>query len=171
MLRFLILRKLASVEREIGVSVDYVRHILGVSLGAFFKFAKVFPLAQYRRSLPLDMHVVAGIVAARDEDCGTCVQAGLNLAKKQGVDSAILRAVIERQPERLPESSADAYRFAEAVVTHSSEAEGLRDLIKSRYGEAALVELALAIAVSRVFPMTKRALGYSISCASHPPKI
>ncbi len=44
MLRFLILRKLASVEREIGVSVDYVRHILRVSLGAFFKFAKVFPL-------------------------------------------------------------------------------------------------------------------------------
>ena len=104
MLRFLILRKLASVECEIGISVDYVRHILRVSLGAFFKFAKVFPLAQYRRSLPLDMHVVAGIVAARDEDCGTCVQVALNMGKKQGVDSAILRAVIDREPERLPES-------------------------------------------------------------------
>lgn len=166
MLRFLILRKLASVEREIGVSVDYVRHILRVSLGAFFRFAKVFPLAQYRRSLPLDMHVVAGIVAARDEDCGTCVQAGLNLARMQGVDSAILRAVIDREPDRLPESAADAYRFAEAVVTHSSETDRLRDLLRERYGEAALVELALAIAASRVFPVTKRALGYATSCAN-----
>ena len=84
----------------------------------------------------------------------------------RGVDSAILRAVIDRKPDRLPEPAADAYRFAEAVVTHSSETDRLRDLLRERYGEAALVELALAIAVSRVFPVTKRALGYATRCAN-----
>ena len=59
----------------------------------------------------------------------------------RGVGSAILRAVIDREPDRLPESAADAYRFAEAVVTHSSETDRLRDLLRERYGEAALVAI------------------------------
>ena len=34
------------------------------------------------------------------------------------------------------------------------------------YGDRGLVELALAIASCRVFPITKRALGYGTSCAA-----
>lgn len=37
--------------------------------------------------------------------------------------------------------------------------------LRERYGEEGLVELALAIASARVFPVTKRALGYALSCS------
>src|SRR3989442_43920 len=69
-----VLRRLDGVERELGESVEYIRHIARVSLRAFFKFAEFLPASRYRRLLPLDAYHVARIAAARDEDCGTCVQ-------------------------------------------------------------------------------------------------
>ena len=51
------------------------------------------------------------------------------------------------------------------MVEASEEEEPLRQRILERYGEEALVELALGIAAARMFPVTKRALGYATSCA------
>jgi AhpD family alkylhydroperoxidase len=166
MLRWLIGSRLTAAERELGAPVDYLRHILRVSLRAFFKFVKVMPLAGYRRALPAGPYHVARIVATRHEDCGTCVQIEVNLAKKDGVSPEVLQAVLAGNPAGLPEGLADAYRFAEAVVTAGGEEGPFRERIRARYGEAGLVEMALAIAVCRVFPTAKRALGYATSCAN-----
>jgi alkylhydroperoxidase family enzyme len=165
-IRQLILLKLASEERKLGESLDYVRHILRTSLGAFLKFIKIMPLAQYRRVLPPGPYHVAQLVATRDEDCGTCVQIEVNMAKKDRVDPGIIHLVLDRRPEELPDDLADVYRFAEAVVTSSGEEGPARERIRARYGEKGLVELALAIASCRVFPITKRALGYAQSCSA-----
>lgn len=165
MLRSLIRSRLRREERRLGGSLEYVRHILRVSLRSFFKFLRIVPLANYRRTLPPGPYHVARIVAVRDEDCGTCVQIAVNLAKEDGVSSEHLRAVLDRKPENLPEDLADAYRFAEGVVTASGAENDLRQKIRERHGEEALVELAFAIASCRVFPITKRALGYAVSCS------
>jgi alkylhydroperoxidase family enzyme len=165
MIRALVLRKLDSVEKELGASVDYLRFMVGVSLRAFFKFARILPLAQYRRVLPVEPHYVAVIVATRDEDCGTCVQIGVNQAKKAGVPVAVIRNVLDRQPDQLPDELADVYRFTESVVTPLGDDDELRERIRKRYGDEGLIELALAMASCRVFPITKRALGYAKSCS------
>jgi hypothetical protein len=57
------------------------------------------------------------------------------------------------------------YRFAEAVVTASPDADALRPRVAEHFGEEGLVELALAIASSRFFPIVKRTLGYARSCS------
>jgi alkylhydroperoxidase family enzyme len=165
MIRQLILKRLDAAEKELGVPADYLRHIVQTSLRAFFKFIKIMPLAQYRRVLPAGPYHVARIVATRDEDCGTCVQIEVNLARKAGVPADVLRAVLDRRPENLPEELADAYYFSEAVVQATWQEDPWRERIRQRYGEEALIELALAIAACRVFPITKRALGYATSCA------
>jgi len=165
MIRALILKKLDSVEKHIGGSLDYLRHVVRVSLRAFFKFAKIMPLAEYRRQLPAGPYHVARIVATRDEDCGTCVQIEVNAAKRSGVPVEVLAAVLERRPGDLPDELADIYRFAESVVEATGQESEFRERIRHRYGEEALVELALAIAACRVFPITKRALGYATSCS------
>lgn len=164
MLRKLILRKLASEERKLGESVDYVRHILRVSLRAFFKFIKIMPFASYRRTLPADACAVAQLVATRDEDCGTCVQIGVNVALRDGVPADVLQAVIDERPDALPEPLADVYRFTESVVKADGNDEPLRDRVRRHYGDEGLVELSLAIAGCRVFPIVKRTLGYATSC-------
>ena len=107
---------------------------------------------------------VARIVATRDEDCGTCVQMEVNLARKAGVPAEQLRAVLERRPQDLPPALAAVYGFAESVVTADYDDASWREKVKALYGEEGLVEVALAIASARFFPVTKRALGYAVSC-------
>jgi hypothetical protein len=51
------------------------------------------------------------------------------------------------------------------VVEASGNEEELRQRIRQRYGNEGLVEMALGIAAARVFPVTKRALGFATSCA------
>ena len=166
MLRQLILRKLDAEERKLGgVSIDYLRHIARASLPAFFKFALFTPLAAHRRALPADAYHVARLAATQHEDCGTCVQIEVNLARRDGVPAEILRAAVERRPDDLPGSLADAYRFARAVVEAGGAEGEWRERVREHYGEEALVEMALGIAAARVFPTTKRALGYATSCA------
>lgn len=165
MIRNLILKRLDKEERALGESVDYVRHIVRTSLPAFFKFALFTPLAQHRRKLPPTPYRIARIVATQDEDCGTCVQIEVNLARKEGVPADVIRTVLNNRPEALPRELADVHRFAKAVVEASGQEDELRQRIREQYGEEGLVELALGIAAARVFPVTKRALGYATSCA------
>lgn len=165
MIQALAMMKLNSVEKQLGMSVDYLRHIVRTSLGAFLKFVKVMPLAEYRKALPAEPYHVARIVATRDADCGTCVQIEVNLAKKDRVSNEILRAVLDQKPEALSEQLSDVYHFAEAVLNSAEDEDRLREKVRKHYGEKGLVELALAIAICRVFPVTKRALGYATSCS------
>ena len=164
MLRALISRKLDAEEHRLGASLDYLRHILRVSLRSFFTFAKIMPISQHRKVLPAEPYYVARMVATRDEDCGTCLQIEVNLALQEGVADDLLQAVLERAPESLPAGLGEVYRFAEAVVGASGEEDELRPKIVERWGERGLVELALAIAAARFFPITKRTLGYATSC-------
>ena len=165
MLSKLILRRLDAEELALGASLDYVRYIVRSSRSAFFKFALFMPLAKYRRKLPAAPYHVARIVATRDEDCGTCVQIEVNLARQDGVSAETLRAVLADSPEQLTTELAEVYHFARAVVAASGDEEELRPRIRARYGDEGLVELALGIAAARMFPITKRALGYATSCA------
>jgi alkylhydroperoxidase family enzyme len=135
-----------------------------VSPRAFMKFGKLGKLAQYRRALPADASAIAHLIAARSEDCGPCVQISINLSLGGGVSKDILRAVLDRQPDRLPPKLADVYHFAESVVT-GVEDDTLRQRVRDHYGDEALIEMGLAMAVGRTFPVVKRTIGYAKSCS------
>jgi alkylhydroperoxidase family enzyme len=153
-----------SFEKQSGVSADYCRWMANVSPRAFSKFGKLGKLAQYRRALPADASAVAHLVAARSEDCGPCVQIGINFALREGISKEILRAVLDRQPDRLPPKLADVYRFADSVVSGGDD-DALRERVRGHYGDEALIELGLGMAVARTFPVVKRTLGYAKSCS------
>lgn len=165
MLRKLLLARIGSAEKTLGVPLDYCRYIVCASLRASFKFAKFLAVDEYHRALPAGPCYVARIVAVRDEDCGTCVQIAVNQALKAGVPAEHVQAVLDNRCEDLPEELREAYRFAEAVVTRNGEEETWRERIRMRHGDEGLIEMALAIASCRVFPITKRALGYAVSCS------
>ncbi|HEV3164714.1 MAG TPA: hypothetical protein VGZ22_11850, partial [Isosphaeraceae bacterium] len=133
MIRALLSKRIDSLEKELSAPADYLRHILSVSLRSFFAFAKIGPLASYRRKLPIVPCHVAKLVATRHEDCGTCVQIGVNMAKKEGVSAEVLRAVLDRRPDDLPEELADVYRFTEAVVETNGQEDEYRERIRAHY--------------------------------------
>jgi alkylhydroperoxidase family enzyme len=165
MLRKLILARIASAEKDLGVPLEYCRFIVRVSLRASYKFAKFLAVDEYHRALPAGPCYVARIVAVRDEDCGPCVQIAVNQALKAGVPAAQLQAVLDGRLDDLPEELREAHHFAEAVVTRNGQEDAWRERIRRRYGDEGLIEMALAIASCRVFPITKRALGYAVRCS------
>lgn len=160
----IIFPRIDAFEKYSRVSAEYCRWIANVSPRAFFKFGKLGKLAQYRHALPADASAVAHLVAARSEDCGPCVQISVNFALHDGVSKDIVRAVLDRQPERLPPKLADVYRFADSVVSGGDDDE-LRERVRSHYGDEALIEMGLAMAVGRTFPVMKRTIGYAKSCS------
>ena len=165
MIRTLARKRLDAAEQELGESHEYMRHILNTSLRAFVRFTRIFPISDYRRRLPADAYHVARIVAARDEDCGTCVQVEVNLGVNSKVAPEILQAVIDRKPEALPSRLRHVYEFVEALVEKTGGEEAHRDAVRCEYGEEGLVELALAIGASRFLPSVKRTLGYGTACS------
>src|SRR2546423_1231830 len=112
MLRWLIGKRLNAAERKLGVSLEYARDILRVSLRAFFKFIKIMPLAEYRRAMPAAPFYAARIVAIRHDDCSECVQIAVNQAKNAGVSPGVIQAVLADQWGELPADVAEACRFA-----------------------------------------------------------
>lgn len=164
MIRKLIHRKLDGLERELGASLDYLRFIVDRSLGAFFAFLKFTKLAEYRRRLPVEPHMIASLRASQSEDCGTCVQIAVNLARQAGLAPEVVRATLEDRPEALPAELADVHRYATSVLEHADDAE-LRETLRARYGDEGLIELGYAMASAKVFPVVKRSLGYAVSCS------
>ena len=165
MLRWLLRRQLDAEERKIGESVDYLRHVVDVSPAAMLRFASILPFANSRKVLPKDAWFVAQIVALQAEDCGTCLQIGVNLARQADVDRGLLQAALDGAVDRMPAELADVYRFTKEVIEASYDEDDLRDAMRKRYGERGLIELAYAIASSRIPPTVKRALGYAKSCS------
>src|SRR5262245_23998722 len=165
MIRWMIGRRLSAAEREVGAPLDYLRHMLRYSVGALKAFAKIMPAAQYRKVLPPAPFHVARLVTARFEDCGSCVQPTVNLAKKDLVPTRVIEAVLADRPADLPEECAEAYHFADSVVRQAGDEAAWRDRVRKRYGEAGVVELALAVAVARTFATLKRGLGHAKSCS------
>lgn len=164
MIRRLILGQIDRFERKAGASLDYARFMVRTSLRAFLKFAKFVKLSSYRRVLSADAQAVAAIVATRAADCGPCVQIAVSLARQSGASRDVLAAAVEQRPDDLPDALVDVYRFAEAVAHQRENLDDLRERIRSRFGDEGLVELALAIGFTTVFPVAKRALGYAVSC-------
>lgn len=164
MIRTLIGRQIDSAEKAMHASMDYLRHILRVSLADFFRVYRLTKLINIRRTVPPAPFHVARLVAAMNEDCGGCVQIEVSLAQRDGLSADILRSVVGRRPSELPEELGDVYLFTECVVQNSGEMEELRGKIRQRYGEAGLIDLAMAISLARTMPTLKRGLGYASTC-------
>ncbi|MDA7977761.1 MAG: hypothetical protein MPJ50_03195 [Pirellulales bacterium] len=171
MIRRLILRKLDVQEAILGESMDYLRHMVRTSLRAFLRFTKILSFASYRRKLPTDAAHVARMVAARSQDCGPCVQISVNLASAEGMNPEWIQAILDGRPDDLPKELAEVYLFTDHVVRMTGDEGDLRIAIRNRWSEEAVIELALAIAGSQVFPIVKRVMGYAKSCSVVKPRL
>lgn len=168
MLNWLINRQLDSLERRLGASVDYLRHVAQTSKVAFFKFMGFVPLAAHRGITSREQLFVARFLATRHEDCGTCVQIVVSQAIQDRVSQSVISAMIAGNDAPLSPDSRLVAVFTRAVLSDSAEQDRLRAEVRTVIGEPALVDISLAIAAARVFPTLKRSLGYAVSCQMSP---
>ncbi len=165
MLRFFAERALKSFSDRYEYDVSYMRHMLKVSPSAFFKFAKLTELSKHCEAAPKDALFAAKLVGAVAEDCGPCVQIAVNMAREAGVDPAQIEAVLKRDRAAMNADTALAFQFADAVVRRAPYADEVRDVVREQWGDAGVIDLALAVQIGRVYPIVKLALGYAKTCS------
>ena len=164
MVRWLLRRIIGAFEREWNYDASYLREIAEASPRAAWLFLRAARLGNYRRDVPMEALVAAGITAVRSEDCGPCTQLGATMAEQQGVHPDVLRAILKDDVAAMPEDAALAWRFTKAVLAHDAAADDYRAVILERWGPRAVVSLAFAIATARLYPTVKYAMGHGKAC-------
>lgn len=168
MLATFVERQIVATEKQLGESADWLRDLFASSRAGFFKFAMFLPLSRHRAHAPKELAHIARIAAAASEDCGPCLNINIRFALAEGVDRAVVQAAALGRTEALSDDGALVWRYATAVAGVDAEATALADEVERRFGRKVLVDFALAIATTRVFPTMKRALGYAQACSLTP---
>ncbi len=164
MIRWFLHRQIAAFERTWNYDASYLHELVDIDPRAAFAFAKVQGVSRYRKDVPPAAYCAAGLVAVMAEDCGPCTQLGINMAERDGVDPAVLRAIVARDYAAMPYEAALAARFAEASLRHTPQADDLREEVVRQWGKRGLVALTFAMLAARMYPTVKYALGHGKSC-------
>ena len=165
MLKTCLSRWIDRFEKAWSYDASYMRHVLRASPASLLKFAMGARAPDYRAA-PAEAIVAAGLVGTLSEDCGPCVQVGVDIAAANGVDPKVLKAILAGDEAGMGDAAALAWRFARASLARDLETvEPLRDEIVARWGDKALVAISLSLVASRMYPTLKYALGYGKACS------
>ena len=158
------LNQIAQFEAHYQYDSAYMRDLLEHSPDGFAKFNNFLPLARHHEKLDNNDYWVAKLAAMQAADCGECLQLNVRMALEAGISKELIQAIL-RGGDALPADLLDVYHYAKSVATNIPIQEDLRDRIEARFDKGELLEFALAIATTAVFPGIKRALGLAKACS------
>lgn len=164
MIRWLFRRKINDAEKFLGVPAEDARYILRYSVKALIAYSGLQKVSRYHGTLPAEVYYAAKFGAYRQEDCGSCLQITVNLARKDGVATERIRDLLDGRVEALPEPLREVFQFAEQQANRVDNPE-LRERLRQRYGDHGLITLALAITSAGTYPTMKRVLGFTTTCS------
>ncbi len=167
MFKKMALRGVERFERRFAYDSSYLKEILQISPRAFWAITRLQTLSGFRQHVPQEAWFAAKLVAALHEDCGPCAQLVVNMARHAGVSADVLRAVVTGAEETLGDELGDdvrlATRYARATLARSNDDSVISE-VEQRWGKLGLLSLALAVVMSRFYPMLKYALGHGKAC-------
>lgn len=164
MMKTIARRMLTAMGKRYDYDVTYMNVMLDQAPRLFFKFARLTDIARHHEAAPTTAVYAAKLVAAMAEDCGPCVQIVASMAREEKVPSSDIAAVLKRDTNAMSTDAALGFRFAEAIVYRLQNEDEVRDAVRQLWGEQGVVELSVAIAIARVFPMTKAGMGHAKTC-------
>ncbi|MEM9734851.1 MAG: hypothetical protein AAF903_15430 [Pseudomonadota bacterium] len=164
MLKTIAAKLIARNEKRLGVSLDYVHAISQTNTGLLMRYSKIFGFLDPVKHVPAEAYHIARLRAAMAADCGTCVQAEINLAEQAGMNGDTIRQVLASDYSSLTEPLAQTARLTDTVVNRREDDPEARAAIIDAYGEAGLIELSFAMNGAALLPGIKRAMGYATAC-------
>jgi hypothetical protein len=165
MLSWIIKKRLDAFERKYGYDVSYARELLAVDPRALMAFARTEGMGKYRRDVPAHVYYAVKLTGIIHEDCGPCTQLGVAMALEAGVTDKVLASIVRGDVTTMSDEVALGVKFARASLAHDLEADVYREEIEKRWGKRAVVSLAFALTMSRVYPTLKYALGFGKACS------
>ncbi len=150
-------------EQRLGVKLDYARKIGTADSRLFMRYGKIFGFLDPRKHLSAEAYHASRICGALSADCGSCVEAEINLAQNSGLSDDFINHILAKNMGALPDDIVAVIELSNAV-TNLQDAPEARDKIINYYGEKGLIELSFAMNGAALLPGIKRAMGYATSC-------
>lgn len=163
------LEQINGFEKHYQYDTTYMREMLAASVAMYDKFNNIMPLVSHRELLDVDTYMVAKLATMAFEDCGECLQLNIKMAQEQEVSENIIHGAINGG-KGLSAELKDIHDFA-LMISNNTRDERLVKLVESRLNKGQLLELGIAVATTKIFPVLKRALGYAKSCSLTPLEI
>ncbi len=157
-------RLLGRFSKRYGYDAAYMESMLDDAPSAFFKFARIMAVASHRAVTPPEAYYAAKLVAAMAEDCGPCTQLVVNMAREAGVASDQIKAVLIQRVGAMSNATSIGFRFGRGLCDRSDDLDEVRERVRAEWGDPAVIELSLCVAIGRVFPMTKTGMGFAKAC-------
>ncbi len=157
-------RYLQSYRNRYNYDTSYMEMVLDETPDAFFKFAKIFGIANYRRVVPIEAIYAAKMTGALHEDCGPCTQLVVDMALEAGMAHDQIEAVLNGKCSDMNDATTLGYRFARAVCERSVAEDEAREAVRAEWGNKGVIELTFALQIGRIFPMVKAGLGFAKEC-------
>lgn len=162
MLKTILKSRVAKFEKAFDYNADYMREIIDASPAAGIRLQGL-PFMGSFRGPDLDLWAGASLASTLEGDCGPCVQLIVDMATRSGVDPQSLKAAVAAHG-KTDDTVGLGYRFALAAIHDTEDADALRDEIRGRFGEEAVIAASFASALGRVYPVLKRGLGHGKTC-------
>ncbi len=160
------LAMLEGFESHYDYDASYMRGMLKNNPKAYATFEAFLPMSVYIDKSPNDAIFVARLIAMKNEDCGACLELNIKMAKEAGVNTDIIKDVLFNEGKSLSDELKTVYDFSLKVSKQETIENELYEKINSLYTQDIIVELALAIAATKVFPSVKRVLNVIRSCSN-----
>lgn len=151
-------------EKRIGVELDYAHEIAKTDFGLMSRYGKIFGFLDPNKNVPALAYHAARIRGAVAADCGTCVEAEVNLAKASGIKPETIRALLLKDYAEFPKEISSVARLTDAVVSNGEDDSAARAEIQKAFGNAGLIEISYAMNGAALLPGIKRAMGYATQC-------
>ena len=166
MKRWIVNRILDRFARQWNYDVSYMRLMAYASPAAFRKFGAISALANHREAVPVESAHTARIVGVHAEDCGPCIQLAADTARSVGMADDQIIAVLAGDTKRMSDHVALAFEFSHALVAQRGNLDVHREAIRARWGDSGVIDLTLAVQISRIYPLVKAGMGFAEACAT-----
>ncbi|MEQ8328910.1 MAG: hypothetical protein RH859_00460 [Longimicrobiales bacterium] len=158
-------RVVRGMEDRLGVDLPYLHHMAATRRTDLIRLGLFLAASAPRSGIPKRALHLAVLGATAEQDCGECVQIAVNLALADGVPAEVLLTALGRRDDAMDPADADALAFGRAVTRSDADADPLREVLRARYGDPGVQELALGVGFAQFFPVLKRGLGFARSCS------
>jgi len=164
MMGWLVHRMFDVMAKRYDYDMSYMRFMYAASPRACLRFNKVAGLARHREAVTLEASEAARMAGTLAEDCDTCSQLVVDLAREKGMADDQITAIVSGDVTAMNADTALGYRFARAIIARLPEADDLREMVRERWGDKGVLDLTLGAQMSRTYPMIKAGLGFAKSC-------
>lgn len=164
MLKWFVKRQLQKFGERWEYDTGYMQEIVDeAGVSAVMPIQALGKLGAYRK-VPSDAYAGATLTAAKEADCGPCLQLGVSMAEATGVKPQTIRAILERNYAKLSKETLLGVELALSTIARNGGGEEVRSEILKRWGRAGLVSLAYGIVTAQSYPTFKYAIGHGHSC-------